>query len=305
MKRLIITICTIILLISGCAPKNKPYETYTFEGFYFDTYISITIYGKYDEAIIDGLKEKCIYYESIFSESSSTSDIGQINEASKSTAVSMDTAILLSSALDMAQKSNGLIDPTIYSVSKLWVFDGDNSSIPIVDEAIKHVDYSKIHIKDNIVYKDDPNIKLALGFCAKGYIGDELKQYLIDSGIKSAILDLGGNIVCIGEKPDGKTYKVGVKKPFSSEIYKTLSIKDCSVVTSAVDQRYFYNEGILYHHILDTSTGYPVSNDLQSVTVIGPSSLTCDMLSTTLFILGRKDALEFIKDYPEYDVIFQ
>ena len=147
--------------------------------------------------------------------------------------------------------------------------------------------------------------KLDLGAIAKGYIADKMKAYLESVGIKSGIIYLGGNVLLIGSRPNGNTYKVGIQKPFDTEgsYAFTLDKSDCSIVTSGTYERYFEYEGRLYHHILDPKTGYPVDNGLSSITVITKKSTDADALSTMLFVMGPDAALSYAESHDDVDVM--
>lgn len=122
---------------------------------------------------------------------------------------------------------------------------------------------------------------------AKGYIADEVAAFLKENGVTSASVNLGGNLVLIGDKGK-KPFEIGVQKPFApeGELLGRLRAADTSVVTSGIYQRYFYHEGTCYHHILNPYTGYPVENDLAAVTVVCQSSADADALSTAALALG-------------------
>lgn len=152
----------------------------------------------------------------------------------------------------------------------------------------------------------DSKAKLDLGGIAKGFIADKMKAYLQSKKITSGIINLGGNVLTVGEKSDGSDYTVGIQKPFdeSGEPICTVKVKDKSVVTSGIYERYYRVDGKLYHHILDTTTGYPVNNNLYSVTIISDSSCDGDALSTTCFALGIDKAKELINSLSGVEAIF-
>lgn len=292
--------------------NNNTNSPYKFSGFYFDTYIEITIYDNCNDNIVQGLEDICKKYDNLFSPSIESSDIFKINSEKKDVTISEDTAYLLSQALIFSDKTNGIIDPSINSVYVLWTFSNEladkNNPLPSNDDiknALATVDYRNIKVDKNTVsIGEDQTINL--GFIAKGYITDQIKEYLLSQGIDNALINLGGNVDCIGS-PEGKdSYIIGIEKPFdSSEYYCTLMIKDKSVVTSGIYERYLYYNGKYYHHILDKNNGYPIDNNIYSVTVIGDSSTICDGLSTTLFALGTKEGLKFLKDnYPGYECMY-
>ena len=136
-----------------------------------------------------------------------------------------------------------------------------------------------------------------LGFIAKGYIADKMKEYLLSNGVESALINLGGNVLTIGNKPDGSPYILGIQEPFSNgqSSIPNVSIRDKSLVTSGVYERYFYEKDTLYHHILDTKTGYPIDNDLLGVTILSESSMEGDAYSTICLCLGLEDGMKLIE----------
>lgn len=111
----------------------------------------------------------------------------------------------------------------------------------------------------------------------------------------SGLINLGGNVYAIGTKEDGSAWKIGIQKPFDTDIIDAVEVQDQSVVTSGVYERCFESDGVLYHHILDPETGYPVQNNLWSVSIISDSSLTGDALSTVCMLLGQDAAMDLIR----------
>ena len=157
----------------------------------------------------------------------------------------------------------------------------------------------------------DPETHLDLGGIAKGFIADKVGEKLEESGVTSAVISLGGNIVCIGKKPAGKEFKpfrVGIEKPYSeqSEIVGTVECCDETVVTSGVYQRYFEKDGVRYHHILDPATGYPAQSDIVGVTLRAPKgrSADCDALATILLIMGEKEGLKAAEETEGIEAFF-
>ena len=146
-----------------------------------------------------------------------------------------------------------------------------------------------------------------LGAVAKGYIADKIKAFLVDNGVKSAIINLGGNVLCIGEKKKGTDFTIAVKKPFSDsgEYMELLHINDTSVVSSGTYERYFYSDdGTFYHHILNPKTGYPYETQLCDVTILSHESTVGDCLSTTCFVLGADKGMELIESRDGIEAIF-
>ncbi len=304
------TLMIVISVFSLCScGKDMPEKT-SVSGFYFDTVISLTFYGENAGKAADSCLEKAAYYDGLLNKSIESSDIYRINHSKGETViVSVETAELLSFCTDMSKESGGLLDPMIGALSSLWDFKSETPAVPDkenIDEALKHIDADLLSIDGCKVTLKDPEASVDVGAVAKGFIADRLKETAIQEGIESGIINLGGNVLVIGSKPDAEPFIVGIRDPFSenADPITVVNANDTSVVTSGCYERYFEYDGELYHHILDIKTGYPVKNNLLSVSVIGPSSAVCDALSTILYIKGVDEGLKYVANYEDYECIF-
>lgn len=301
------------LLLTGCSGAKSSTQTdqdLTYTDMLFDTVIKIQILDPADESILDGLKKLCEKYDTMFSATNTDSELYKLNHANgQPFTVSSETANLIQEGIHYSELSGGAFDLTIEPVSALWDFKADKPTVPSSDaiaQAVSHVDYTKVDIQDNTVTLEDPEAGIDLGAIAKGYIADQVKTYLKKQGIKHAIINLGGNVDVIGTKPDGSKYNIGIQKPFdeSGEAITSVQLKDQTVVTSGIYERYFKKNGKLYHHILDPRTGYPCENNLYSVSIITDSSTKADALSTTCFLLGYEKGMELIQSTDGVEAIF-
>lgn len=304
--------CFIVLSLSGCAHTAEPVSQI---GFYLDTVIQITLYDTDGKETCSRHIQECFTkideYEHLFSATIEGSDVWNINHSGgKPVTVSDDTASLLKTALYYSELSGGRVDATVLPLSCLWDFgSGKDEKIPgqeEIEDALSHVDYRTVHIDGNTVTLSDPHAAIDLGFIAKGYIGDRLKEYLLSQKVQNACINLGGNLVTINGKPDGQPYRVGIQEPFGreGEAIAVISVKDASVVSSGIYERYFNENGTLYHHLLDTKTGYPADNDIAGVTILSSSSLEADALSTACYFLGTVDGMELIESLDGVEVLF-
>ena len=294
--------------LCACAQSAEPVSR---QGFYFDTVIRITLYDTRDEALLDHCFALADTYEAMFSKTKENSDIWNLNHADGGmVALHEDTLALLRTALSYAELTDGKVDPTIGSVNRLWNFTGPEAAVLPDDtalaQALTHVDYRAVTINGSMAALNDPYAELDLGFVAKGYIADRIKEYLVSQGVTSALINLGGNVLTIGSRPDGSPFKVGIQEPFAAAgiTAYTLPVTDQSVVSSGTYERYFEKDGLIYHHILDTKTGYPVWNNLSEVTILCDSSTQGDALSTTCFILGAEKGMELIESLPDTEAVF-
>ena len=312
-KLIIMPVFCFSIFLFGC--QHQQYSKETLTDFYLNTVVSVTVYeSQSDSYSAKELCENCMNmtadYENLFSKTIEGSDIWNINHSGGvPVTVSDETITLLQTAISYSELSNGLVDPTIGTLSTLWNFSENKKTVPSDEEiqrALSHVDYHAIHIEGSQVYSSDPDACIDLGFIAKGYIADRLKEYLCSQGVSSAIINLGGNVQTIGNKPDNTAYKVGVQKPFAETgtALLSVSVTNKSVVSSGNYERCFWIDDTLYHHILSTENGYPVTNDLSQVTIICDSSADGDALSTLCFILGYDKGRELIENLPDTEAIF-
>lgn len=297
-----------ILIIGGCSTSNA--EKISVTGLYFDTVIQIDAWGT-EPSILEECLELCAEYENKFSNTIATSEISQINHASGTpVTVSDDTIELLQKGIAYGELTNGKFDITISSVSDLWNFtDNPDKLIPneeVIQEALTHVNYKNIQIEGNTVTLTDPDTKIDLGGIAKGYIADKLKKFLTESGVEHALINLGGNSLAVGSKYDGSSFRIGIQKPFDQQgsAISVLEIRDQSVVSSGIYERYFEKDEMIYHHILDTNTGYPIRNNLLQVTIVSDISVDGDALSTSCYALGLEDGSELIKQLDGVEAYF-
>lgn len=299
-------------LLNGCSHTAEPVSQI---GFYLDTVVQITLYDTGDrESCIKNIQD-CFTiidnYEHLFSATLEGSDIWNINHSGgKSVIVSDDTVSLLQTALYYSEITDGKVDLTVLPLSELWNFGSEGSSrVPddtAILEAVSHIDYHTVKLEENTVTLTDPYAAIDLGFIAKGYIADRLKEYLLAQNVENACISLGGNLITIGSKPDGTPYRIGVQKPFANdgETITTISVTDSSVVSSGIYERYFYEDDTLYHHLLNTQTGYPEDNDIAGVTILAPTSIEADALSTTCYFLGLNEGMNLIESLNDVEAVF-
>jgi len=298
----------IILLLCGCSITKK--EPLSRTGFHFDTIITITLYDSKDDKILNTCFDYCKEFENLVSRTVKSSDISMVNHANGQPVEVSDTTIeLLKKGIKFGELTDGAFDITIAPLSELWDFKNNPGNIPSeseIIEALSHVNYKNIVIEGNTVTLTDPEAAIDLGGIAKGYMADQLKEYLLNEGVTSAIINLGGNVLTIGAKPNGTSFNIGIQKPFDeqNETITSVQVKDSSVVTSGSYERYFEVNNTIYHHILNTDTGYPCDNELLSVTILSEESVDGDALSTTCFALGLEKGRKLIESLEDMDAIF-
>ena len=293
--------------LSGCGKSNEE-ESVSRIGYALNTQIEITLYGTDDEQLITDCFKLCSDYEKKLSRTVEDSEILLLNENGEAV-VSDETAELLEKGLYYGELSDGAFDITIEPISSLWDFTSGENKLPdaqAIQDHLQYVDYKNVKLEGNHVSLED-GMGIDLGAIAKGYIADRVKEYLVDQGVESATISLGGNVVCIGSKPSGDDFHLGIQNPESAperEAKVSVLLSDQSLVTSGDYERYITVDGKKYHHILDPETGYSYDNGLASVTIISEKSVDGDGLSTTCFALGLEKGLDLINSIDDVWAIF-
>ncbi|WP_026662018.1 FAD:protein FMN transferase [Butyrivibrio proteoclasticus] len=304
--------------VSSFAGKNMQTSTL----FAMDTVMELQIQG--DEELLREGEALIRSLEKELSVTDENSEIARLNKDGKA-ALTEDVAELMGKALDICDSTDGALDITIYPVLKTWGFTTGEYRVPAdeeIQELLENVDYHGVDITSfdatidsdelsdaaGIICEIPSGTQVDLGSVAKGYTSMSLYNLFTDKGVTSGLINLGGNVQCIGSKINGDDWKVAVKSPFidsSSGILGVLSVSDLAVVTSGGYERYFEENGKTYWHILDPKTGKPAENGLVSVTIIGKDGLLCDGLSTALFVKGLDEAIRYYQGNrdKEFDMV--
>lgn len=274
----------------------------------FNTEISLQAFGEEEDArrAFRCALDECRRFERLFSRTLPHSDISLLNGANGETVlISDDTFELLKGSIAYCERSLGLFDITMGPVCRLWNYhDGICPNQSDIDDALSHVDYRNIILGGKAGSRHarlkDPLAAVDVGGTAKGYIADRLRTSLCKRGLCHFLINLGGNVVVHGGKPDGGPFSVGIRNPQNRDkTIGSLSLHNGSVVTSGLSERAFFIDGVRYHHILDPKTGYPAETDAESATIVSQSSFDCDGLSTTLCSLGIEQGVSYAKSCPE------
>lgn len=280
-------------------PDPKANESESSELYAMDTVMSLTAYGSHAREALDSASAEIQRLDQLFSISSETGDIYRVNRDGQGD-LSKDTRSLLASALEYGKDTNGIFDCTIEPVMEAWGFTTKNYRIPSdseLAELLSHVDASTVTLSGNHVTLPE-DVKLDLGGIAKGFTSARVMEVFKNSGVTSGIISLGGNVQTLGTKPDGKLWRVGIQDPNDlNAMFAVVEVSDEAVITSGAYQRYFEENGVHYHHIIDPRTGYPAESGLTSVTIISPDGTLADALSTSLFIMGPDDASTFWQNH--------
>ena len=262
-----------------------------------DTVMSITAYGKKAEEAVEAAAAEILRLDALLSTGEETSEISLLNAAG-TYEVSEDTAAIIEEACVIYEETGGLFDITVYPVMQLWGFPTQEYYVPADEElaaALELVDGSLVDMDGYAVTLGEGQ-QVDLGGIAKGYTSNRVMEIFEEYGIKSGMVSLGGNIQTLGKKTDGTSWKIGIQNPdteSSESVLLVLEVEDRAVITSGGYERYFEEDGETYIHIIDPRTGYPADTGLESVSIISENGMLADALSTSLFIMGLDDAIEF------------
>lgn len=289
----------LMLPTATAAPNTEKTSGY---GWYFDTLVTITLYGA-PEGMMDELLAACRRYELLLSKTIETSDVYRINSANgQSVTVDPETWEILRRARDISAMSGGAFCVTIAPLSAMWDFTGGTNRMPTEEEriaALPLVDDSAIQLGEGCTVTLPAGMQVDLGGIAKGYIADRLAE-MAKGRVMGAIISLGGNTYVVGDKPDGSYNTIGVQDPFDTtgNLEGVIFAKNISAVTSGTYERGFAGpDGMWYHHILDPQTGLPAQSDLVSATLMMTSSMDADALATACIVMGSEKALELVKEH--------
>ncbi len=292
-----LTICMCVFI--SCRPSDGNELSGT--EFVLNTVCSIRIYRGGDASLIRSAFNRLRGIEAELGTYGQNGEIERVNAHAGVAPVRVgdDALAVVSRGLEYAKLSDGAFDPSVGPLVRLWGIGTDHAQVPQpsnILEALKCVGWKDVVLdqKDKTIFLRRKGMLLDLGSVTKGYAADAVADILKTGGVTSAIIDLGGNIVVIGSRPDGSPWRIGLQDPADGRgsSIGIASLVDESMVTSGVYERFLEKDGKRYHHILDTSTGYPVDNGLVSATVIAPKSFDADGLTTTIFALGRTRGME-------------
>ena len=309
-----ILVFMLFVLVTGCMQQSTEAElSETKTAYLMGTMVTVKVYGPAREEVADKVLNRFTELENLLSLNIPESEVNQINANAgvKPVKVSADTFAVLKRSLDFAEMSDGLFDPSIGILVKLWGIGTSNSRLPgdaEIKKALSLINYKNIEVDEaaSTVFLKVPGMIIDLGAIAKGYAADQaIKIFKADKRVKSAFVNLGGNVMVHGKKPDKSLWTIGIQDPRKGrdEVMATIQLEDKTVVSSGDYERYFEKNGKRYHHILNSKTGYPAESGLISTSIIGPSSTDSDGLSTSTFLLGPEKGMELVKKLG-YEALF-
>jgi len=259
--------------------------------FAFDTVINLTLSSKDAQTILDECEKEIYRLDGIFNVHSPESEIYMLNESGAESPVEVSEELygVIERSIGYSADTEGAFDITIKPLVDLWDIKNKKTTPPEdfrIKETVKKVSYNNIVLyPESKIGFSHPSTKLDLGGVAKGYGADRLCEIIKAHSFEWALLDLGGNIYCMGDRE----FNIGIQHPDRErgEYFRTVKAKNKSVVTGGGYERGYEANGRYYHHIISPFDGYPADSGLKSVTVTGDSSEMCDAYSTAVFVYGK------------------
>ena len=292
---------SLLCLLPGCRKKAEP-QTATL--FAMDTVMEFTVYG--DAEVLARAEAIVRETEAKLSVTDAESELSEWNRGERDS-LSFETVSMLRRALAFCERTDGALDITVYPLVRAWGFTTGQYRVPTEkerSELLSLVDYRTISVDGSTVCKGIEGTEMDFGAITKGELGNRLVRMLRESGVQSALLNLGGNVIALGKKPDGSPWRVAIADPDGNGYAGILQVEDASVVTSGGYERNFTENGVIYHHILDPATGFPAESGLLSVTIVGADGLLCDAMSTACFVMGLDGSIEQWRAYRDFEAIF-
>lgn len=302
----------VLLLQTGCGTPNP--TKYQRVDTAMGTVVSMTVYTTGSQEILDelfdGVKE---LEQDTLSRRIPTSEIGRANAMSGQEEIALSELCgkTIETCLQIAEDADGAFQPALGNLITLWNIDeqaqGPSSAAVIpteaeIAEALEHCDYHDIKLnREQDIYRLslENDVQIDLGAVGKGLALDVLRELLEKSKVSGATVSVGGSVLVYGEKPDEIPWKVGIVNPLApGESLGILTVPAGQCVSTSGDyERYIEADGKRYHHILDSSTGYPAESGVRSVTILCENGMISDALSTACFVLGTEEGLKLAAKY--------
>ncbi|MDN6294513.1 MAG: FAD:protein FMN transferase [Alkalibacterium sp.] len=283
--------------------------------FLLGTIANIKVYNENSEDALDKAFERVTQLDDWFAMQKEDSEISEVNRQAGIAPVEVSEEVfhVMERALYYAEESEGAFDPTIGAMTSLWNIGQENAAVPDEDklnDVLDVVDYSLVELDEEkqTIFLKEEGMKVDLGGIAKGYITDEAARILKKEGVNTAIIDLGGDIVVVGNSTRGETepWRVGIQDPFTErgEIMGLVELADSAIVTSGIYERNFEEDGKSYHHLLDPETGYPFDNNISGISIIADNAMDGDAIATAAFAMGVEKGLTYINEMAGVDIIY-
>lgn len=291
---------------------DQPYER---TEFLLGTVANMRVFNEGGEEAMDKAFERVQELDEWFAMQNPDSEISEVNRQAgiEPVEVSDEVFLVMERALHYAEESGGSFDPTIGAITSLWGIGQEYAAVPNQDEleaALEVVNYQLVELdeENQTIFLQEEGMVLDLGAIAKGYITDEAARVLVEEGVDTAIVDLGGDIVVVGNSTRGPDdpWNVGIQNPYGDrgDIIGMVPVTDRAIVTSGIYERLVRDGDDEYHHLMNPDTGYPFQNNISGISVIADNAMDADALANIAFSLGVEDGLDYINGLEGVEVIY-
>ena len=308
-----VAVLFLVIVVLALFPLlDREEERYEVTTYAMGSYVQQTVYGENREDAAVKAADAVEALEQKISWRVENSDIQKLNNNAGKDWVTLsdETLNILTQAQSVSEKSGGAFDVTIAPISRLWDFDDELNEVPdsdLITSLLPYVNHSLLRIDETEQTASLKNLGMAvdLGSVGKGAACDAAVRAYEEAGAKAAIIAVGGSVGVYGEKSSGKPWSVAVRDPNGDGSLGSVTLAEGFVSTSGSYEKYFEQDGVLYHHLLDPKTGYPAESGLVSVTVVAKSGVLSDALSTACFVLGREDGMKLLEEFDAEGIFHQ
>ena len=304
----ILNILLIILISFSC---NKPIKKIQFGGEIQGTYYQISYFDRQDRNFHSEIDSLLHEFDKTASLWVKNSMINRINENDSSVVLNQDFINLFQISKKVYEWTDGAFNPAIGAIVNVWGFGAKGKQEPdstLIDSLLFLIDFKSVHITDNLhIKKDIPSLQFDFNAIAQGYSVDLVGKFLEKNEIHNFLIDIGGELLAKGQKPQQKLWTVGIESPqenshYGDQLQTSLKLKDKAIATSGSYRKFYIKDGVKYSHTIDPKTGYPVNHNLLSASVIAEDCASADALATALMVLGTEKAIQFSKNNPKYGI---
>lgn len=303
---------TLLIITTSCGSKKKEeVQQVSMRGEVFGTYYNISYFAPGGENYQEELEQFFNDFNNSLSYYVPNSVISRVNRNETDT---LDAYFLevLKQSMEVYENTDGAFDPTVSPLVNAWGFGFENRQEMTqekIDSLLSFTGLNKVRIKDNILIREIAGIQFDFNAIAKGYASDLAGKLLEEKGIENYLVELGGDLIAKGEKPDGSGWRIGLERPAQDKNdvqhwEYLVELTGQGLATSGSYRRYYEEDGERFSHTIDPETGRPVTHNLLSVSVFAPTCLEADAYATAFMVMGREKAKEFLSANNQLQAFF-
>lgn len=319
-KQFVLPVCSagraaalLVLILAGVACSGpKALKQYKMTGAAQGTYYSITYFSSSDENLQPAVDSLLRQFDRSVSSYLPASIISGLNRNDSDARADDIFETIFNKSMEISANTGGAFDITVGPLVNLWGFGlskREEVTRAMVDSLLPLIDYRNVRLANGKLEKKDQRIKVDFNAIAQGYTSDWLARFFESKGISDYLIDVGGEVLGKGSKPDGRRWNVAIEMPAKNmdderKIQAVLTLENMAVSTSGSYRKYYEDNGVRYSHTIDPSTGYPVKHNLLSVSVLAADCMTADAYATAFMVMGVEKSKEFLSKHPGLEAYF-